>query len=303
MAADEDDLTGDGEDPTVEDLVLKAERAKAAWDALARERQAERAQAVRRRPVPDLEALVGNFLAEPPDQYLEMLRQGGPYPCRSGCGAMLELPGVCNGCADRQRVKELTEQRREALETIPVAWRDCSFSQPEALCGRCKDREAIAQAKHHLGRLVRGQEWLVVLAGESGEGKTSLACAMLRYVIEHGAGWTCFFAFAPDIAWAFRSSRRNEMPSIIEECEKAWMLCIDDLGADATYRDTLRAVIQRREMRRRPTIVTTFMTEQETQVYGGGIRRRLYRDGGVVWVGGMPAWMLEGSDENKPREA
>ena len=173
------------------------------------------------------------------------------------------------------------EQRREALETIPVQWRDCSFSQLEVLDSRCKNPVAMARAEYQAELLLRGKEWLVVLAGDSGEGKTSLACAMLRYAIEHGTGRTCTFVSVPDIAY------RKGTLSLIVDSEKAWMLCIDDLGADPVYRDTLRAVIEWRQMRRRPTIVTTFMTEKEAQVYGSGIRR-LYRDGRVVWVGKCP---------------
>jgi hypothetical protein len=237
----------------------------------------------------DLTALVASAL-DGERGFLQGLQSRGPYACMR-CATPIGLPGICDACGEAERGKEARARIQKGLSTIPDRWQWASFADQQSLLvkGKCPP-EAIRLARHALRKLICREDWLVVLAGESGKGKTSLASAMLRHVIERGSGRSALFVYAPRIARAYRNTRLGETPQIIDACENTWLLCIDDLGADAVYRDTLREVIQVREADQKPTIITTFLSEQDVlEAYGGGISRRMYRDGSIVWVGSKPA--------------
>ena len=220
--------------------------------------------------------------------YLEELRRKGPYRCAT-CGEFnCELPGICDSCAVKQKEQEREAAVQKTLRSLPKSWQWANFRNA-SLFQRLKDHSAVKSSADMLRRLVAGQSWLVVLAGESGEGKTSTAAAMMRYCAEKDPGRMMFFVYAPRIARAYRNSPLGSTPELIDRCERTWLLVIDDLGADAVYRDSLREVIQVREAERKPTIITTYLTETEARdAYGGGISRRMYRDGCIVWFGGVP---------------
>jgi DNA replication protein DnaC len=225
--------------------------------------------------------------------FVQKLRQQGPFACRSCKVGQCELPGICDECAEKLAEQEKRQTIAHAVRTIPTAWQWASFRDPDLLFSRVAN-EAVASAMAMLRKLVSGESWITVLAGESGEGKTSLAAAMLRQVAEKYPERMYLFIYAPRIARAYRNSPLGSTPAIIEDCARASMLVIDDLGADAVYRDSLREVIQVREADRKPTVITTYLTESEAkEAYGGGISRRMYRDGGIVWVGGQPEGALE----------
>lgn len=221
-------------------------------------------------------------------RYLDALKLHGPYPCAE-CRSDCELPGICDRCAELAVEKEARLKIERATATIPEQWRWANFKDPETLKSRVKDIDAIRFSMQALRQLMDGTSWLTVLCGDSGRGKTSLGVAMLRCAAEKYPDRTYMFVYAPKIARAYRDSPMGRVPAVIGECERAWMLLIDDLGSDAVYCETLREVIQCREADRKPTIITTFLSEREaTEAYGGGIARRLYRDGNAFWVGGNP---------------
>jgi DNA replication protein DnaC len=220
------------------------------------------------------------------DEYLSKLRRMGPFKCRSCGERTCEFPGICSQCAEADQASQKQRAVTHALRTLPEAWRWADFREP-TLFKRVSDRESIKAAMHKLKLLLLGSAWLSVLAGESGEGKTSLAAAMMRACARRHPDRMMLFVYAPRIARAYRNSPLGKTPELIDQCERAWLLVIDDLGADAVYRDSLREVIQIREAERKPTIITTYLTEDETKdAYGGGISRRMFRDGEIIWVGG-----------------
>lgn len=219
--------------------------------------------------------------------YLEELAKRGPYPCAK-CSGKCELPGICDACAKLEDEQAKSARIRRAVEIIPEQFRWASFKDPETLKSRVKDVDAIRMAMKVLHQMLRGEALIAMLCGESGRGKTSLACAMLRHAAEQRPDRSSKFIYAPKIARAYRNSPFGHTPAIINDCERCWLLVIDDLGSDEVYSDALREVIQCRESDRRPTIITTFLTEEQcTEVYGGGVSRRMYRDGNAIWVGGL----------------
>jgi DNA replication protein DnaC len=223
------------------------------------------------------------------EAYVDKLRREGPYRCQMCKQLACELPGICDECACKHAEQQKQERIAKAVKTIPVAWQWASFREPQVMFDRISDRAAVRSTMALLRKLLAGETWITVLAGESGEGKTSLAAAMLRLAAEQHPEHMYLFIYAPRIARAYRNSPLGSTPPIIDACERASMLVIDDLGADAVYRDSLREVIQCREADRKPTVITTYLTEPEArEAYGGGISRRMYRDGWIVWVGGKP---------------
>jgi hypothetical protein len=235
----------------------------------------------------DLTGHLGGLLADG-DVYLAKLRRAGPFMCRKCRSNKLDLPGICDPCAAQERIDQGKRALEHALRTLPEAWRWANF-RDGSLFRKLTDHEAILGSGTMLRRLLAGEIWLIVLAGESGEGKTSLAAAMMRLCAEKHTDRMLLFVYAPKIARAYRNTPLGRTPALIDECDRAWLLVIDDLGADAVYRDSLREVIQCREAVRKPTIITTYLTEEEARdAYGGGISRRMYRDGGIIWMGGIP---------------
>lgn len=221
----------------------------------------------------------------------------GPFRCTL-CGETLPDdmpgPGVCDPCSEKLARQERAERLRPALESIPDRWRWATFNSEsvDMMLARlhrisCPE-EATASAFRLAEKVAAWNQPYVLIAGPSGYGKTSLACAILRYVMDLDGPPSpgCRFVFAPAIAKAFRESRFGDVPEVISLCDRASVLVIDDLGADARYRDILREVIQNREMVGRPTIVTTGLRENAVaSAYGDGIARRLFDADSALHLG------------------
>lgn len=220
----------------------------------------------------------------------------GPFKC-TVCGELMEDmpgPGVCDPCHEKMARRERAERLRPAFESIPERWRWATFRK-DSLDIMLDRIVPVKDNPELLGRCIEIAEkvstWnqaYVLIDGPSGYGKTSLACAILRYVMDldvpPSAG--CRFVFAPAIAKAFRESRFGDVPEVISVCDRASVLVIDDLGADARYRDILREVIQNREIVGRPTIVTTGLRQKAiADAYGDGISRRLFQSDSAFHLG------------------
>jgi DNA replication protein DnaC len=102
----------------------------------------------------------------------------------------------------------------------------------------------------------------LLLIGTVGSGKTHIAVAILREVIERG--FTGRYWNIVDLLDELRASYDPSSPAaaweIMEEIEGADLLVLDDLGAEAPtgwVHDRLYQIINRRYEDNRPTIVTT----------------------------------------------
>ena len=119
------------------------------------------------------------------------------------------------------------------------------------------------------------------------DGKTSLACALLR-------AWEARYprrravlvpAWKLGVARAQHGVGQGEAPEV-EHAFTAGLCVIDDLGSERnTAMNAVPDVIFARALEGRPTWVTTWMTpEAVTQRYGDGIARRLFEAGRAVVV-------------------
>lgn len=157
----------------------------------------------------------------------------------------------------------------------------------------------------------------LLLVGSTGSGKTTLACAFMRQVIDLAAEasearWSMAKTGTDDMRgappWSERSLSRfkrgvhskfvasyelvraadeaplGQEPRLLRKARRAAMLVLDDLGTDSNHRrrDVVRDLIHERTAHDRPTVITTYLSIDDIRAhYGDGIRRRLAE--GVVY--------------------
>lgn len=210
----------------------------------------------------------------------------GQHQCRGGCGITIERFGLCDACGERMARKEHAELMRPAIASIPdrFAWaRLTSHANPAGAVlpwmGKPMDRL--------LGYRV------VVIAGGSGTGKTSLACALLRAHIDAGA----YGALPRDVDTArrcrFVAARKVPCPVSYRD-DNVWnpparhasVLLLDDVGQEAAN-ESFRANDRSREVgdllldrhdAGKRMIVTTGLTRKQwlTLYSNDGLCRRYF---------------------------
>ena len=163
---------------------------------------------------------------------------------------------------EERRLNYLREYPEGALETcqVPKKYIGCSlesFQGNNKLLAECK--------KWNGGGLV--------LAGNTGTGKTHLAVALLRELIKadklkgHGD-----FITVPDLLLEIRSSFKDKSDTteemIINHFSKVPVLILDDLGSEKTTEfavTTLYIIIDRRDRELLTTIITTNLSLKEIE--------------------------------------
>lgn len=169
---------------------------------------------------------------------------------------------------------------RAALETIPKGFSWASFVAPE-LAARVKNDAAIAHARTAVAEAAG-----VLLTGGAGTGKTSLACAMMRALVETGDPRVLFVG-AYWLAKAREQYRlgQGEAPEV-ERAIEASVLVIDDVGIEQARNTALSEVIYERHAAERRTIITTgFGFKALAERYGDGIARRMSEGATVIRCG------------------
>ncbi len=192
------------------------------------------------------------------------------------------------------RVTRLVDSIKQGWSTVPEDFRWARFG-PQ-LAKRVSPSNVIVRAQD-----VAGQSML--LRGATGVGKTSLAVACLRRVIDRARqaietgdrqiyelGARVMFVTAYDLAKAGVYSPLGCCPEKVQRALEASLLVIDDLSMDVeVYRQSataVREVIHERHAQQRPTIVTTYLrTSDISDQYGAGIARRLTQDGHAITLG------------------
>lgn len=212
------------------------------------------------------------------------------HPCAvEGCASRVWLPGMlCPRCHDERRRtdeeerrrKEFEDRKRRAVETIPRSYLWASFDAPE-LSARVRRPECIEQARSAVDAP------LVLLTGNAGTGKTSLAVAMMRHIVDGGETGARFVG-AYWLAKARLEHRLGEGEApLVATAMRAPVLVLDDVGIELDKTTAVHEVIYERHAREQRTIVTTgFGYRQLADRYGDGIARRLSERAVVIKCGG-----------------
>ena len=180
---------------------------------------------------------------------------------------------------EQKRLQDLKDHPEPMLTVFGVGKRflSCSF----------KTFKGAEKVKDVCKSIVETPE-SVVLTGDIGSGKTHLAVAMLRELVEcgkvvnkgmYGLHMGAIFITVPDLLLIIRSgfndgSRQTE-EDFVDQYAKAPFLVLDDLGAEKSTEwavATLSAIIDRRYRELLPTIYTTNLTLDEI---GSQLSRRI----------------------------
>lgn len=213
------------------------------------------------------------------------------FPCRR-CGKNIGRNcSICATCVLPHRLELRAQALYPARDSIDKDYRWAQFDSP-LLAGRVGARaHVLAQARV----LLTGSETVVTIVGQTGSGKTSLACAMLSGAIEAAADLDCdrdtlerakcahfADAYALSVARAQHKLGGGEPPELVR-AKAASVLVLDELGRDERKTSDVAEVIRRRMAAGRPTIITTWQSQQEIKLaYDGGIARRLFQRGTLI---------------------
>jgi len=190
--------------------------------------------------------------------------------------------GLCHPCA--LAAAQIAERSRiidDTARSIPTRFQWASFDNPVLLLERVHPKSAVEDARGHVGSVT------IVIAGGSGSGKTSLACAILRKASAN-CNESGVFVTAFDLAVARQQHPlgENEAPAL-ERAFGAPIVLLDEIGSEYARYTATQEVIHRRHNWALPTIYTTgFSAAELVQRYGDGIVRRMFEGSSVIRLGG-----------------
>lgn len=184
-------------------------------------------------------------------------------------------------------------RRREwagrALSTIPRSFAEVTLATP--WLAQLVGAQAIAEAT----QAVRAPR--AAFLGPAGAGKTSLAVAMFRALLEverpdpyRRAEHRYVSAHALAKARAMHTLGDGEAP-LVEASLRAPLLLVDELGGeDARHASAVAEVIYERHAEGLPTWITTGVLPKDlANRYGGGIARRLFEGATIFRLAGRRA--------------
>lgn len=238
--------------------------------------------------------------------------EGGWICNMRGCGRVIWHLGICERCAKRLNDEGLRKAVRAWICHLPEDHQDVTWDnvlslerRPEDGGGprvRGVDAPRLARIHDGLERFVRA-----VFVGPAGAGKSTLAVARLRELFERDTSNRVRFVEAADLP---RKEAPEGGPTPIDLALSADVLLLDDLGAElegAPVGSGLLAqrigpashVIAERHRRRLPTLVTTSLGRERTDLapaeavrqsvamyYGDRIARRLLEGTATIRLGG-----------------
>jgi hypothetical protein len=257
------------------------------------------------------------------------LPTNGDYPCVSEyrCGNRVKLPGICGDCVARQEREDRHAALARARGSVPAMWRWAKAGAPEMPLRMLGAPQApAALVTRTLARILEtarralAEHHLLVLWGDSGVGKTSLATALLHEIIIAGedpaaplaalnrARLTRFLDAAAihgleDLRTTVGDKADVEDFYFFEK--KSSTLLVDNLGIEldgcppntplASMKiKASKQLVSTRIAEKRDTIITMWMERAEvTRVYGGGFSRLLFEVG--PWAIELPRLPASGA--------
>lgn len=173
------------------------------------------------------------------NRFLEFVKANPPAPCIS---------------AEEQARRNRAERMREHAERVDRAFIPGRYRF--ATVSTC-----VAEAEAYAQEIIDGSTRNLVIAGAANAGKTYMACAILRRVLQDRQ-MSCLFSTMPDILQAFRSGYGNKEreDSFVARYSRVALLVIDDMGKEYPNKWTLPviwSIINNRYSAQLPTIYTT----------------------------------------------
>ena len=160
----------------------------------------------------------------------------------------------------------------ETIETrieragVPEAYRDAEIHQLELANANGSLTDAVISCTTWLNAYPKAQRPGLLLVGPSGVGKTHLACAVLRALLERGH--ECLYLDYLESLEAMRNEMResNLEHRLMDAACSAEVLLWDDLGAQRATdwtEDTVTSVVNHRYNHRQSMILTTNLSDRE----------------------------------------
>lgn len=206
--------------------------------------------------------------------------------------AMQALGKLDKGGDDRhERMMRAREARDTALGSGLPDWRWCHFGKPEFVA---RTASAGVISEHAAGW--KRPSGSAIFSGPTGIGKTLCLVALGRGLVgrlgsdkpsEEDRWWLRRVRFVR-AAHLVRAHRQHPLgsgePPEVERAVTASLLLLDDVGNERDDRDgVMFDVVDRRYMRNRPTLLTTYLgPEQLANRYGDAFIRRLLDHGWFV---------------------
>jgi len=242
------------------------------------EKRQEREEAARKRAAYWRALYDGTYVQPPPTNALgqEEFALDGGRPCRvcHGARVMRKPDGssvVCPECKGIRDESELDLMRQQS--GLGVSQWHKSFASFEARPGTEKARAWTVNWAEKL------EPALLHLCGEPGSGKTHLACAAARALIERGRG--VLFVYGGDLSdeW-FRHKELGDLEDWTRLLHSPTPLILDDIGTVRAGSDfdlgKLETLLDKRYRLACPTLLTSIAsTEDIKQRFSRSIGRRL----------------------------
>lgn len=194
-------------------------------------------------------------------------------------------------------VREQELRRRFERSRIPDRYRGMTLDLLEENDGNKKAIAAVQQYMIDLEQHPRSAQGLL-FAGPPGRGKTTLACIVGQWVINHGGRcyYTSVAQWQKTMLRSFRDDETaDEAIARLDLIENVRFLILDDVGKEHTTQsrhveDELDALLRMRYDAARPTIMTTNVVLGDWKVrYSLAMESFLHEAFTIVGVGG-PDW-------------
>lgn len=187
---------------------------------------------------------------------------------------------TCLDCRASAALAVRLAARDFALEQIPEAFRAPFALAPHMERARGTAFHSLAAQPGGLGKT------FLVLVGDSGAGKTTVAACIARAVGGAAEKSDDLVRRARGLRWytakqlgdARRATKLGTEPEELREAKRCAFLVLDELGAETETTD-LREVLFERHARARVTVITTYLTASQMALrYDAGGARRLTED-------------------------